>query len=196
MHLLNRQRTSVFSARPCSSSESLRSPMSPRSCSNDDNQSSLLPSAWRFDIKFNDINMSGTSQSPENLNYSVSAKWWHVSQSLAWQNVSAPFLRWNFRNIKQRGTIVTTLHPLLPYDPVISVHHNTIWKKDNAAQASGTFGGTGGCCATLLTCHSTCKEIKGVLQRWFTNAGGWNGLKESEDLCNVQVWIKIFFEDH
>lgn len=84
MHLLNRQRTSVFSARPCSSSESLRSPMSPRSCSNDDNQSSLLPSAWRFDIKFNDINMSGTSQSPENLNYSVSAKWWHVSQSLAW----------------------------------------------------------------------------------------------------------------
>lgn len=43
--------------------------------------------------------MSGTSQSPENLNYSVSAKWWHVSQSLAWQNVSAPFLRWNFRNI-------------------------------------------------------------------------------------------------
>jgi hypothetical protein len=92
--------------------------------------------------------------------------------------------------------IVTTLHPLLPYDPVISVHHNTICKKDNAAQASGTFGGAGGCCATLLTCHSTCKEIKGVLQRWFTNAGGWNGLKESEDLCNVQVWIKIFFEDH
>ena len=76
--------------------------------------------------------------------------------------------------------IVTTLHPLLPYDPVISVHHNTIWKKDNAAQASGTFGGTGGCCATLLTCHSTCKEIKGVLQRWFTNAEtemGWKSLK-------------------
>jgi len=38
------------------------------------------------------------------------------------------------------------------------------------AQASGMFGGAGGCCATLLTCHSTCKEIKGVLQRWFTNA--------------------------